>query len=204
MAAFAALLLVVAWNMSDARHFMHIMRVAPRSDVWVMLACFTLTVLFDMVLAISAGLMLAALLFIRRMAEVSGTALVDSAHPSLREPLPPGVLLYEISGPLFFGAAKKAMASLTAIHRDARVAILDVSRVPAIDATGLVNLESTLSSLLANGTQVVIAGLQDQPRRSLEKAGLTGSAEGLHFAPDRAAAQELARTLCGHTPRLSD
>jgi sulfate permease, SulP family len=207
MASFAALLLVVAWNMSDARHFAHILRVAPKSDVTVMLACFALTVLFDMVVAVSAGIVLAALLFIRRMAEVTGASLLEDGHPALATPLPAGVLLYEIHGPLFFGAANKAMASLGAIGKEGGVVILDVSQVPAIDATGLVNLESALARLARDGAAVVIAGLQEQPSRSLEKAGLVPVEGKLAFANSIPAAVETAKTLLGrsaagtHAPR---
>lgn len=183
MASFAALLLVVAWNMSDARHFVHILRVAPRSDVIVMLTCFGLTVMFDMVVAVSVGIVLAALLFIRRMAEVTGSGLVSEGDPSLHAPLPPGVLLYEIHGPLFFGAANKAMASLDVVDKSTHVFILDVTHVPAIDATGLVNLESALERLAAHGARVVIAGLNEQPQRSLERAGIVPIEGALYFEP---------------------
>jgi SulP family sulfate permease len=195
MASFAALLLVVAWNMSDARHFAHILRVAPRSDVTVMLACFGLTILFDMVVAVSAGIVLAALLFIRRMAEVTGAGLVAEGDPGLHVPLPPGVMLYEIHGPLFFGAANKAMASLDVVDKSTLVVILDVSQVPAIDATGLVNFESALERLAVHGAPVVIAGLQEQPLRSLQRAQITPQEGALYFEPTLDAAIARAELL---------
>ena len=172
MSALAALLLLVAWNMSEVKHFVHVVRVAPRSDVVVLLTCFSLTVLFDMVISVTVGVVLAALLFMRRMAELSGGRMVtESHHPALAEPLPPGVLLYEIAGPLFFGAAQKAMSSLDAVARAAKVVVLDVRAVPAIDATGLVNLESALERLQADGIKVVVAGLNSQPAQALHRAG---------------------------------
>jgi hypothetical protein len=106
MCSLAALLLLVAWNMSEARHFVQMLRTAPKSDVAVLLTCFTLTVAFDMVVAVAVGIVLAALLFMRRMAEVTHTQLKIGAHPDLKVPLPDGVLLYDINGPLFFGAAQ--------------------------------------------------------------------------------------------------
>jgi MFS superfamily sulfate permease-like transporter len=112
MSALAALLLLVAWNMSDARHFTHIVRVAPKSDVAVLLTCFLLTVTFDMVVGVSVGMVLAAFMFMRRMAEVTESKLVESAHLALPGVLPEGVVVYEISGPLFFSAAQKAMTTL--------------------------------------------------------------------------------------------
>ncbi|HEV7515694.1 MAG TPA: C4-dicarboxylic acid transporter DauA, partial [Thermoanaerobaculia bacterium] len=102
MASLAALLLVVAWNMSEAKHFAHAMRVAPRSDVFVLLTCFGLTVIFDMVVSVTVGVLLAALLFMRRMAEFSNVRLV-SQHPIASGGMPKDVLIYEIAGPLFFG-----------------------------------------------------------------------------------------------------
>ncbi|MCK6474829.1 MAG: C4-dicarboxylic acid transporter DauA [Planctomycetes bacterium] len=170
MAALAALLLLVAWNMSEVKHFVHVVRVAPQSDVLVLLTCFTLTVVFDMVVAVTAGIVLAALLFMRRMAEVTGARLVEEHH-RLDAPLPPGVVLYEIAGPLFFGAAQKAMSALGTVGNGHKVVLLDLRGVPAMDATGLVNLESTLARLQGAGIYVILAGVQPQPGSVLEKAG---------------------------------
>ncbi len=171
MAALAALLLIVAWNMCEAKHFIYVLKVAPKSDVTVLLICFGLTVLFDMVVAVSAGVILAAVLFMRRMAEVSGIKLVGDGHPALDLPLPGGVVLYEIAGPLFFGAAQKAMSALQTIQKGVRCVVLDLNGVPAIDATGLVNLESTLARLRQMNVFVILAGVQPQPGRVLAKAG---------------------------------
>ncbi len=171
MASMAALLLVVAWNMSEARHFGHMLRVAPRHDIAVLLVCFGLTVIFDMVVAVSIGVVLAAMLFMKRMADVAHVQLVGDGHPALGEPLPPGVILYKIGGPLFFGAAQKAMSALRSIHASARVVILDLSAVPVMDATGLVNLESALTKLQAARVFVVLAGVQKQPLDLMARAG---------------------------------
>jgi SulP family sulfate permease len=172
MASLAALLLVVAWNMSDSHHFAHLLRVAPRSDVAVLLTCFALTVVFDMTVSVPAGILMAALLFMRRMAEVSGVQLVGEGHPDLEEPLPRGVVLYDIAGPLFFGAAQKAMRSLQAMEgRHVRIVILDVEHVPAIDATGIVALESLVARLNEGGIKVILVAIQDQPLRALARAG---------------------------------
>lgn len=172
MAALAALLLVVAKNMSEIKHFTYVLRVAPRSDVTVLLSCFALTVVFDMVIAVSVGVVLAAVLFMRRMAEVSGVTLIGQKHPDLSEPLPPGVMLYEINGPLFFGAAQKAMSALRQIANGVQVVILDVENVPAIDATGLVNLQSAIQRLLRDNVFVILSNVQPQPLSVLERAEL--------------------------------
>ncbi|MFO0838855.1 MAG: C4-dicarboxylic acid transporter DauA [Phycisphaerae bacterium] len=171
MAAMAALLLVVAWNMSEIKHFVHVLRVAPRNDVVVLLLCFGLTVVFDMVIAVTVGVILAALLFIQRMADISGTRLIAEGHPDLTEKLPPGVMLYQIAGPLFFGAAQKAMSALRTVGSGVHVVMLDLRDVPVMDATGLVNLESTLDRLHKARVFVVIAGVQDQPLHLMAKAG---------------------------------
>src|SRR5207302_8557946 len=142
MAALAALLMMVAWNMSEARHFFHVLRVAPKSDVAVLLACYALTVVFDMVVAVTAGMVLAAFLFMRRMAEVSTVQLVDEGHPQHKLKLPRDTVLYEVNGPLFFGAAEMAMDAFKAIGARMRVLILQMASVPAMDITGLVALDS--------------------------------------------------------------
>jgi sulfate permease, SulP family len=197
MAAMAALLLLVAWNMSEVKHFIHVMRVAPKGDVFVQVACFLLTVLFDMVVAVTAGVILAALLLMRRMVEISGSRLSEGQESGLREPLPAGVVLYEIAGPLFFGATQKAMSSLDAISAKTRVVILDVTAVPAMDATGLVNLESSLERLAKDRILVLLAGLQPQPSKLLDKAGL-GPVEGeLVFCDSVDDAVTLARSRLG-------
>ncbi|MBL8878840.1 MAG: C4-dicarboxylic acid transporter DauA [Phycisphaerales bacterium] len=171
MAAMAALLLVVAWNMSEIKHFAHVLRVAPRHDVAVLLICFGLTVVFDMVIAVTVGVVMAALLFIQRMADVSNVELLPQGHPDVPTELPKGVIVYQIAGPLFFGAAHKAAGALKTIDSDVRVVILDMRSVPVIDATGLVNLESVLERLHRGGVFVVIAGVQDQPLQAMAKAG---------------------------------
>jgi SulP family sulfate permease len=171
MAALAALLLFVAWNMSELDHFAHVVKVAPRSDVAVLLACFLLTVLFDMVVAVSTGVVMAALMFMKRMAEVSNVRLVDEHPFALERPLPKGVVVYEIAGPLFFGAAQKAMAALDSVDKGVRVVLLDLRSVPALDATGLVGLESAFERLHRHGILVVLGGVQPQPLRAMARAG---------------------------------
>jgi SulP family sulfate permease len=173
MASLAALLLLVAWRMSESRHFVRLLRVAPRSDVIVLVACFLLTVIFDMTIAVTAGIVMAALLFMRRMAEVSGVTLVrEGQHPALATPLPRGVVVYDLAGPLFFGAAQKAMSALRTVERrQVRVVVLDMEDVPALDATGLVALESLVADLNGAAIKVVLVGVQPQPLRAFVRAG---------------------------------
>src|SRR5262245_17379355 len=173
MAALAALLLVVAWNLSALHHFVRLVKTAPRSDVIVLVACFVLTVVFDMTIAVTAGIVMAALLFMRRMAEVSGVTLVSGGHhPALAVPLPRGIVVYDLAGPLFFGAAQKAMSALRTVERrKVQVVVLDMEDVPALDATGLVSLESLIAELNADAIKVVLVGVQPQPLRAFARAG---------------------------------
>ncbi len=171
MAGLAALLLVVAWNMSEVRHVVHTVRTAPRSDVLVLIACLGLTVAFDMVVAVLTGIILAALLFMRRMAEVSGAELVSAGPSSPHGGDLPGVVEYRVAGPLFFGAAAKAMGALQNVDPGARAVLIDLRGVPAMDATGVVNLSSAVARMRRAGVLVVLGGIQDQPMRTLLRAG---------------------------------
>jgi len=172
MTALAAMLLVVAWNMSELKHFTHVVRVAPRSDVVVLLVCFGLTVIFDMVIAVTVGILLAALLFMRRMADISDVRLVGPEHDPILPPLPQGVLVYDLSGPLFFGAAQKAMSALDAVQGHVATVLLDVRDVPIMDSTGLVNLESAIERLRRSGVRVILGGVQPQVAELLTRAGI--------------------------------
>lgn len=172
MAALAALLLIVAWNMSEVKHFGHILRVAPRSDIAVLLACFFLTVIFDMVIAVGAGVVMAAFLFMRRMSEISNIRQLEQDHPHFAEALPERVHVYEIAGPLFFGAAEKAMSALLHIGKRVDILVLDMGGVPVMDMTGLVALESILQQFARHRTCVILAAVQPQPLRLMHKAGL--------------------------------
>lgn len=197
MACLAGLLLVVAYNMAGVRHFSHLVKVAPKSDVVVLMACFLLTVLFDMVVAVAVGVVLAALLFMKRMAELTeGRSVLDKGLDETARDVPKGVALYEIAGPLFFGATQNAMSVFRTVREDARVVILDLSRVPAIDATGLVALESALVDLERGDHRVILAGPLPKPRKVFDRAELSHA----HLADDLDAALALAREIVAGDP----
>jgi SulP family sulfate permease len=197
MASLAALLLIVAWNMSEARHFVHMVRVAPKSDIMVLLTCFSLTVVFDMVISVSAGIMLAALLFMRRMSESVEARLTEEKHAHLQDPHMKGVMIYEIAGPLFFGAAEKAMETLTRVRDDTRAIILQMDAVPVIDITGLVALESAIEKLTRSGIFVAMAGVRPSPRAVLERAGLRDEPGKLAICGDHDEALHVVRIYLG-------
>ncbi len=198
MAALAALLLVVAWNMSEAKHFVHILRVAPRCDIMVLLTCFSLTVVFDMVISVTAGVVLAAVLFIRRMTMLSGTALIKAqeGHPHLAE-LPSHMALYDVNGPLFFGAAEKALSTLYQVNPGVSVVLLDMRDVTMIDMTGIVALDSLLQKLRQQRVAVVIANLPQRMVEKLQRAGIQQEEGVVSFSPDLEQAIQVARRLNG-------
>jgi SulP family sulfate permease len=195
MASLAALLLLVAWNMSELRHVRRILEAGPRSDVLILVTCYALTVLFDMVVAVGVGVVLASLLFMRRMAEVTHSRFVAADETETDYAVPPGVVVYEVRGALFFGAAQHAMSTLIAIQSDARVVILGLGRVPVIDATGLVALESALDQLQRLGRFVIIAGPLPQPRQVFERSELEVRLDHVLFAADIEEAIRIARDL---------
>lgn len=193
MASLAALLIMVAWNMSEAKHFYRMVKIAPVSDVLVLIACFSLTVLFDMVIGVSVGLVLSALLFMHWMAITSKVRVFERHHPNLQVTLPNETILYEITGPLFFGAAQRAMSALNSIGRTTKIVILYMGLVQIIDATGLVNLESVLEELKKKGVLVILAGVRKQPATALAKAGIQEAEGHLIICKNFQHALEIAR-----------
>ncbi len=172
MAALAALLVMVAWNMSEARHVIHTLRIAPRSDVLVLLTCLSLTVMFDMVLAVAVGLLLAAGLFIKRMSELTDTAeLPRDVHQALLD-LPEHVRCYAIRGPLFFGAAEKAFSVLRKFSPEVKVVIVEMSAVPMLDMTALAAFDNILRDYRADGIGLILVATSPRVRLKLRRAGI--------------------------------
>jgi SulP family sulfate permease len=199
MASLAGLLLLVAWNMSEMRHFAHVLKVAPKSDVFVMVTCFLLTVIVDMVAAVGVGVVMAALLFMRRMAELTKSRILTSEKGESDHEVPEGVVLYEIAGPLFFGAAQRAMYGLDTVEKRARVVVLDLGGVPAIDASGLVALESALERLRTMKKFIIIAGPLPEPRKVFDKAKIEHQ-EHIVFADSLDLALQMAKDLIALNP----
>ena len=190
MAALAALLIIVARNMSEARHFFRLARIAPKHDVIVMMTCFILTVVFDMVIAVTVGVVLAALLFMRRMSVLTNVALETPGH--LKIDVPAGIRVYEIAGPLFFGAAKSAMEALHAVGDKDHTYILDMRHVPTMDATGLVALESVLDRLHRSKVKVIFAALTPEVSDMFNRAGIKREQGKIAYAPDVETAVSMA------------
>ncbi|GAA5112049.1 C4-dicarboxylic acid transporter DauA [Alloalcanivorax gelatiniphagus] len=172
MPAMAALLMLVAWNMSEAPKALKLVRRAPLSDVLVFLTCFGLTVLVDMVVAITVGVVLAALLFVREIAAMTRVAdITRSSRVSDYQP-PADWGVFKISGALFFAAADRVFAELAELAGERRVLVLYMDGVPVMDAGGLAALEGFLARCEQAGTRVRIADLQFQPLKTLARAGV--------------------------------
>jgi len=198
MASLAALLMLVAWNMAEVHAFVGMVKIAPRSDVVVLVTCFVLTVAFDMVVAVSVGFMLAAVLFMRRMSELTESKLtIDNTEERAALRLPPRTSFYEVNGPLFFGAAQRAMDSLHASESDAfDTIIINLGKVPVIDATGFAALDNALSALVRRKKKIVLAGPFPHPRSIFDKADLAHAYHGaVVLAPDLDAALASAEVL---------
>jgi SulP family sulfate permease len=178
MAVLGAILLLVAWHMSEWQRFKTLLR-APRSDVIVLVLTFGLTVVVDLVVAIEVGMVLAAFLFMRRMAEVTNVGVLTreledetgGAVPALGSRLPRGVVVYEINGPFFFGAAETFKDTIAQTQGKPRVLILRLRNVPAIDATGIHALMDVVRRTRRDGTRVMLSELRSQPMMALGKSG---------------------------------
>jgi sulfate permease, SulP family len=168
----SAILFVVAWNMSEIPHFIRLVRGSPATDVAVLLITFGLTVFVDLVVAVNVGVILAALLFMRRMAlSVSIEPVIEGAELAPCS-LPPGVVIYNIDGPLFFGAAEKLERTLAHIQRPATTLILRLGHMPFLDATGISAIEEIITDFLKHGATVVLAEVRPNVLQKLERAGL--------------------------------
>jgi SulP family sulfate permease len=180
LATLAGILLVVAWHMMELRVFRAELR-GPRSDAAVLVTVFVLTLLVDLTVGIGVGVVLACLLFVRRMSdmtEVRSITSIDEADESAgdellaREEIPPGVEVYDVAGPFFFGAAEQFKDALAAVSRKPKVLIVRMRSVPFIDSTGLNVLRDLVHRTQRDGTTVIIAEIQDQPRQAIQRAGL--------------------------------
>ena len=183
MSCLAGVLIIVSYNMSEWRTFRSLLK-NPKSDVTVLLVTFFLTVLFDLTIAIEIGLLLAMLLFMKRVSETSNISIIkdelsmesDAEKTANNDVLvlPEGVEVYEIDGPFFFGIANKFDESMQQIEgRKANIRIIRMRKVPFMDSTGLHNLESLFRLSNQKGIQLVLSGVNEKNKQMLDKSGLT-------------------------------
>jgi SulP family sulfate permease len=204
LAVLAAIVLMVAYRLSEWRVFFHELR-APRSDALVMVATFLLTLLVDLTVGIGVGMVLAAFLFMKRMAEVtnitivrrefeeSGAPQADERGAIYRRQIPAGVEVYEINGPFFFGAAEKFKQTLGDVSRRPKVLIIRMRNVPAIDSTAMHALKDLVRRTRAEGTQVLLSDVNSQPLIALGRAGLLDEIGEENLFGDVDAALDAAR-----------
>jgi SulP family sulfate permease len=178
LAALAAILFVVAWNMSEARHFVKMIERAPRADTVILLVTFGLTVFADLVVAVNIGVILATLHFLRRMA--SSVEVHRTGENELRQELsqqgittlPGDVVVYSVDGPFFFGAVENFERALHETQTDSGTVVIRLRWVPFIDITGLQSLEEAIVELQKRGVRVMLTGANARVEGKLKKAGI--------------------------------
>lgn len=183
MCVLASILVVVSYNMFEWREFKSQLKM-PKSDLTVFLTTFFLTVIFDLTIAIEIGMVMSAFLFMNRMANVTNIGIItrefedntdsdkSSGESTSGIEIPEGVIIYEINGPFFFGAASKFKETLRTVQSKSSILILRLRNVPAIDATGLATLEEFYEESKKKGSALILSGIHAQPLFAAEKAGL--------------------------------
>lgn len=188
MPAIAAILFMVAFNMCEYKKFIRVLKTAPKSDIAVMVVTFLLTVIFDLVVAIEIGMLLAALLFIKRMSDetsVTGWQYIENdkdADSIDLKVIPKHVRVYEISGPLFFGVADKILD--IKLKDFTSVLILRMRAVPAVDATAMNQIEALYKKCKANGVTLILSHVNPQPMETMKKSGFYDKVGEENFCKD--------------------
>jgi SulP family sulfate permease len=204
LCALAAILWVVAWNMSEARRFLRLTRRSPRADVAILLITFSLTILTDLVVAVNIGVILAMFQFMRRMS--ASVEVVEHGQASLRhelaeaglEALPKDVVVYGIDGPFFFGSVDSLERALSWTREPPRHVVLRLERVPFMDATGLKRLESTIGNLRKRGVQVLLSGASLRVLRKLARAQIVRRDDPSYFKDLAAALRHVQEQRAEH------
>ncbi len=173
MPALAAMLLVVAWNMSEAPKSLHLVKTSPRGDIAVFATCLGLTVWFDMVIAISVGIVLASILFMREIASMTRVVDISENKKYIGQSLPQGWKAIKINGPLFFAAADRVFGEVNEALKGLTGIILHVDAVPILDAGGLASLTKLINAQAESGKKIYFAEWQFQPLKTLAKARIT-------------------------------
>lgn len=204
MSCLAGVLVIVSYNMSGWRTFMQLMK-NPKSDVIVLFITFLLTVIFDLTIAIEVGLLIACLLFMKRMAESTQIKVIadeidpnDETDAEVHEEhlrIPQGVEVYEINGPYFFGIANKFEELMTAMEDHPKVRIIRMRRVPFIDSTGIHNLQNLCEMSHREGTHIVLSGVTPNVYSVLEHNGFCHLLGKDHICPNINVALERASAI---------
>ena len=199
MPTIAAILFIVAYNMCQWRTFLQLVKTAPKSDILVLVVTFVLTVLFDLVVAIEIGMILACLLFIKRMSEetkAESWVYTDddtvAVNENLRK-LPAEIRVYEVSGPLFFGASD-AIEHIV-VEESAKCLVLRMRAVPALDSTAMNALTALTKTCESKGVTIVFSHVNEQPMKVMKKAGFVALAGEENFCQNITAARERSEEI---------
>lgn len=190
LAALAAILFVVAWNMSEAGRFLRMVRRAPRADMAILLITFALTILTDLVVAVNAGVILAMFQFVRRMS--SSVEVVEQSQQSLQseldqlgiDHLPAGVMVYSINGPFFFGSVESLDRAFSWARKAPGFLVLRLGQVPVLDATGLKRLETTIHTQADKGVRILLCGASQRVLRKLVRVGIVSRDDSSSYFAD--------------------
>lgn len=199
MPTIAAILFIVAYNMCQWRTFLQLVKTAPKSDILVLVVTFVLTVVFDLVVAIEIGMILACLLFIKRMSEetkAESWVYTDDDTVAVNENLrmlPAAIRVYEVSGPLFFGASDAIEHII--VEESAKCLVLRMRAVPALDSTAMNALTALTKTCESKGVTIVLSHVNEQPMKAMKKAGFTELVGAENFCPNITAALERAEEI---------
>ena len=199
MPTIAAILFIVAYNMCQWRTFLQLVKTAPKSDILVLVVTFVLTVVFDLVVAIEIGMILACLLFIKRMSEetkAESWVYTDDDTVAVNENLrmlPAAIRVYEVSGPLFFGASDAIEHII--VEESAKCLVLRMRAVPALDSTAMNALTALTKTCESKGVTIVFSHVNEQPMKAMKKAGFTELVGAENFCPNITAALERAEEI---------
>lgn len=199
MPTIAAILFIVAYNMCQWRTFLQLVKTAPKSDILVLVVTFVLTVVFDLVVAIEIGMIIACLLFIKRMSEetkAESWVYTDDDTVAVNENLrmlPAAIRVYEVSGPLFFGASDAIEHII--VEESAKCLVLRMRAVPALDSTAMNALTALTKTCESKGVTIVFSHVNEQPMKAMKKAGFTELVGAENFCPNITAALERAEEI---------
>jgi SulP family sulfate permease len=193
LSCLAGILVVVAYNMSEWRSFVSILR-GSKYDIGVLLVTFFLTIFADLTVAIEFGMVLAAMLFMQRMSKLSTVESLETDKDSIEDydSLPNDISVYEINGPFFFGAANKYKEVLKEVGIRSRVMILRMRNVPFIDATGMHNFKEVLRTLRNFDVLVILSGIQPEVLNTLSKSGIEEFIDNKYICPGYDCARKIA------------
>lgn len=190
MPTIAALLVAVAWNMSELPKVVHLIKRARRADILILFTCFLLTVVFDMVVAVTVGVLLAAVLFMNEIASLTTLTDVTESPHVVEIGVDPHVRVYRVNGPLFFAAADRVFGELAHASAGAAGIVLQLDAVPLLDSGGTSSLNRLVDHLRQQGTQLILAELLPQPKGTLQRARVVPEKGVLEFAPTLRSALE--------------